>query len=243
VIGVPEYALEGSTTRALAGTDTLDGRMQGTMPGILSDHVGTMIGEPDGVTECTTMGSLAGAGFTVGSGVGIDLPPLTGLVDVTEIGQLEGAGSHASANGSIVAVQSGDTVGIDTSTGSMEISTDSKRVGVISNDDSSNTALSDGTVGAATSTISTTASHGFGLATSIGNSSDWGLWRFDRSISGGITRSVLMHLPRGIFLNTPIFILPGARPSGSTGVSPDAATRVDVGHLHPRHVYATAHHT
>jgi hypothetical protein len=188
------------------------------------------------------MGAPTCAGFMVGSGMGIDLTPLTGLVDGTDMGQLEGAGCHASANGSMVAVRLGDTVGITTSTGSTEILTDSKRVGVISNDGSSNTAHSDGKVGAAASTGSTPASHDIGWSTSIGDSSDGGIWRFCSPLIGGVTTSVLMHLPRGIFLNKPIFILSDARLWGSTGVSTDSATRVDGGRLPHRHTYATAHH-
>jgi hypothetical protein len=132
--------------------------------------------------------------------------------------------------------------------GSKELSIDSRRSGVISNDASSNTVRSGGTAvdatsiggttGVVTSGGGTAALTGAGFAPSTGGRSDG----IDRSITGGETSNVLVHLPRGIFLNTPISNLPGARLWGSTGVSTDSATRVVDGRLPPCQAYATAHH-
>jgi hypothetical protein len=132
--------------------------------------------------------------------------------------------------------------------GRKEVSIDSRRGGVISNDASSNTVRSGGTAmdatsigdtaGVVTSGGGTTASTGAGLAPSMGRRSDG----FDQSIKGGETSNVLVHLPRGIFLNTPIYNLPGARLWGSMGVSTDSVTRVVDGRLPPCHAYAMAHH-
>jgi hypothetical protein len=74
---------------------------------------------------------------------------------------------------------------------------------------------SGGTLGAATSDGSTSASNGAGWATSIGDSLD-GI--SDRSIMDGLTTNVLVHLPREIFLNKTISNLPGTRLWGSNGV-------------------------
>jgi hypothetical protein len=133
--------------------------------------------------------------------------------------------------------------------GSRGVSIDSKMDGVISNDASSKTVRSGGTavdatsiggkVGVVTSGGGTAASTGADLAPLIG-----GLLcgSVGRSIRGGATSNVLVHLPRGIFLNKPMSNLPGARLWGSTGVSTDSLTRVVVGRLPPRQAYAIAHH-
>jgi hypothetical protein len=133
--------------------------------------------------------------------------------------------------------------------GSNELSIDSRRSGVISNDASLNAVRSGGTAvdatsiggtaGVVTSCGGTASSSGAGVAPSMGGRSDG----IDRSIKGGETSNVPVHLPRGIFLNKPISNLPGARLWGSTGVSTDSATRVVDGRLPPRQVYAAAHHS
>jgi hypothetical protein len=222
---------------------------EGTILGIFAGAGSPILVTPDSFakgpvgTNGTTIGFLVGSMEVnlkvIGNQLGTE-----GMVEMsTTLGVL--AGTVSTGRAPVIALESqGFTLA-----GRREISIDSRLVGVISNDASSKTVRSGGTAvattsngskaGVATSGGGTAASSGTEWAPSIGGLSDG---RVGRSIRGGITRNVLVHLPRGIFLNKSISNLPGARLWGSTGVSTDSATRVVGGRLPPRHAYAIAHH-
>jgi hypothetical protein len=165
-----------------------------------------------------------------------------GMVMCINLGVLAGTTSTGRSQASALGSK------VFTLAGSGEISIDSRRDGVISNDASSKTVRSGGTsvdatsiggkAGVVTLGGGTAAPIGADLPPSIGGLS----YGFGRSTRGGATSNVLVHLPKWIFLNKPISNLPGARLWGSPGVSTDSETRVLVGGLPPRHAYAIAHH-
>jgi hypothetical protein len=226
-------------------------------PGLLRAlHWGGAFGV--GGTLCAAASNSRGLVATLAGTDGTAIGYFEGMVQ-PDVKRREGATEDGKAMGSTLGALAG-TPGIGHNqasafgsrvcalAGSKELSIDSRRSGVISNDASSNTVLSGGTAvdatsiggtaGVVTSGGGTAASAGAGFAPSMGGRSDG----IDRSIKGGETSNVLVHLPRGIFLNKPIYNLPGARLWGSTGVSTDSATRVVDGRLPPRRAYATAHH-
>jgi hypothetical protein len=172
---------------------------------------------------------------------------VVGTEDVAAMGTTLGVLAGTVITGRTQALTLGSKV--FTLAGRREISIDSTMAGVILNDASSKTVRSGGTavdatsnggkVGVATLGGGTSAANGAELAPLIGGLS---YGRVGRSIRGDAASNVLVHLPRGIFLNKPISNLPGARLWGSTGVSTDSATHVVVGRLPPHHAYAIAHH-
>jgi hypothetical protein len=221
---------------------------------------GTALGAAFGIwgALCAATSNSRGLVATMAGTDGIAIGYLEGLVQ-PDVKLREGATEDGKAMGATLGELAG-TPGTDHNqasafglrvcalAGSMELSIDSRRSGVISNDASSNTVRSGGievdatsiggTSGVVTSGGGTAASTGAGFAPSMGGRSDG----IDRSIKGGETSNVLVHLPRGIFLNKSISNLPGARLWGSVGVSTDSSTRVVDGRLPPRQAYATAHH-
>jgi hypothetical protein len=155
-------------------------------------------------TYGTTIGFVAG--IAIGSDVGAEEGTLGALFGAmgTTLGVL--AGTVITGRSQAFALESK----VFTLAGSREISIDSKMDGAISNDASSKTVNSGGTavdvtsnggkLGVATSGGGTAASAGAELPPSIGGLS---YGRVGQSIRGGATSNVLVHLPRGIFLNTP----------------------------------------
>jgi hypothetical protein len=246
---------DGTTLGPFAGGGSVGfilGTAEGVAEGATRGSVASVVGAASGEANGTTMGPLSGTGS-----LGVNLEVVGNQLstdDLVEMGTTLGVLAGAFITGrSGLEVARDQTIALGfkvfTLTGRGEISLDSKMVGVISNDDSSKMVSSGGTsvaatsnggkVGVATSGGSTAASSGAEWATSIGDFSDG---RFRRSIRGGVTMNVLVHLPRGIFLNKPISNLPGAGLWVSTGVSTDSEICVVVGRLPPRHAYAIAQH-
>jgi hypothetical protein len=242
-----------------------DGTAVGVVAGIATEAgagsaKGTALGAAFGVggALCAATSNSRGLVATLAGTDGIASGYLEGLVrpDVklrevaTEDGKAMGATLRALAGTPGTGHDQASDFGLRVCAlaGSKELSIDSKRSGVISNDASLDAVLSGGTAvdatsiggtaGVVTSGGGTASSSGAGFSPSMGGRSDG----IDRSIKGGETSNVLVHLPRGIFLNKPISNLPGARLWGSTGVSTDSAPRVVDGRLPPRQAYATAHH-